>query len=377
MINNTANGNFVSTSTFENNQYGILDTTLGNNSILKCYIKNNFVGVFLKNGGRSTIDSCFIINNQSGVLNNGNNKIIKNSTIDSNSIAGINFDAPSKNNSVINCKIRKNGTGIIDIGGNSPNLFTKNSIENNLIGIQLENSTEHIYCNKICNNKTYSLKYMLPGNTNVSDNYWCTSDSSSTSILIHDGKDSIGLGVVQFMPLDTMQCYLCNFNIISLTYSYPTCSTCNNGTATANAKGVSPFTYSWNTSPTQTTQTATGLSHNRYYTVCVTDFAGCTDCDSVYFSSTVFVKEYSDKINFLIYPNPFSTQAVLRADTSFHNATLSIDNCFGQTVKQIKNISGQTVTLNRDNLPSGLYFLRLTEDNKILSVDKIVITDNH
>ena len=76
-----------------------------------------------------------------------------------------------------------------------------------------------------------------------------------------------------------------------------------------------------------------------------------------------------------IFPNPFSSQTTLLTNTFFHNATLTVDNCFGQTVKQIKNISGQTVTLFRDNLSSGLYFIRPTEDNKILSVDKLVITD--
>jgi hypothetical protein len=50
-------------------------------------------------------------------------------------------------------------------------------------------------------------------------------------------------------------------------------------------------------------------------------------------------------------------------------------NCFGQTVKQIKNIRGQTVVLSRDNLASGLYFVQLTEDNKLISADKLLITD--
>jgi hypothetical protein len=65
---------------------------------------------------------------------------------------------------------------------------------------------------------------------------------------------------------------------------------------------------------------------------------------------------------FTIYPNPFSTQTTLQTDNILHNATLTVVNCFGQTVKQIKNISGQTVTLHRDNLSSGLYFLRITQD---------------
>jgi hypothetical protein len=77
-----------------------------------------------------------------------------------------------------------------------------------------------------------------------------------------------------------------------------------------------------------------------------------------------------------IFPNPFSSTTTLQTDEFFKNATLTVHNSLGQTVKQIKNISGQTVTLSRDNLPSGLYFLRLTEENKTIAVDKLVITDN-
>ena len=77
----------------------------------------------------------------------------------------------------------------------------------------------------------------------------------------------------------------------------------------------------------------------------------------------------------IVYPNPFSTQTVLQTDKILKNATLTVDNCFGQTVKEIKNISGQTVTLFRGNLPSGLYFIRLTQDSKVIATDKVVIVD--
>ena len=76
-----------------------------------------------------------------------------------------------------------------------------------------------------------------------------------------------------------------------------------------------------------------------------------------------------------ISPNPFSSSTTLKTDNPFKNATLTLYNLHGQKVKQIKNISEQTVTLYRDNLPSGLYFILLTQDNKIFSADKLVITD--
>ena len=86
------------------------------------------------------------------------------------------------------------------------------------------------------------------------------------------------------------------------------------------------------------------------------------------------INEYQYSFSFTIFPNPFSAETTLQTNNLLKNATLTVYNCFGQTVAQIKNISGQTVTLSRDNLASGLYFLRLTEENNIYT-DKLVITD--
>ncbi len=76
-----------------------------------------------------------------------------------------------------------------------------------------------------------------------------------------------------------------------------------------------------------------------------------------------------------IFPNPFSTEITLKINQNSKNATLTIFNSFGQQVKQIKNINGQTVTLHRDNLPSGLYFIRITQDSKVIATEKLVIMD--
>ncbi|MFV8340759.1 SprB repeat-containing protein, partial [Flavobacterium sp. LB3P21] len=55
----------------------------------------------------------------------------------------------------------------------------------------------------------------------------------------------------------------------------------NNGAATASATGgTTSYSYSWNTSPVQTTATASGLIAGTY-TVTVTDAKGCIDTESV------------------------------------------------------------------------------------------------
>jgi len=75
---------------------------------------------------------------------------------------------------------------------------------------------------------------------------------------------------------------------------------------------------------------------------------------------TLGLQEDVKLTSWTIYPNPFSSQTTLQTDIQLHNATLTVDNCYGQTVAQIKNLSGQTVTFSRGNLPSGLYFVRIT-----------------
>ncbi len=65
--------------------------------------------------------------------------------------------------------------------------------------------------------------------------------------------------------------------VVSTTVTDVICNGAMNGTATANVSaGTAPFTYSWNTAPVQTTQTATGLAPGTY-TVVVTGAIGCKD----------------------------------------------------------------------------------------------------
>ncbi len=92
-------------------------------------------------------------------------------------------------------------------------------------------------------------------------------------------------------------------------------------------------------------------------------------------SEATGIVENRDYNSLNLYPNPFSSTTTLQTDKVLKDAILTVYNSFGQQVKQIKNISGQTITLNRDNLPSGFYFIHVTQDNKVISSDKLIITD--
>jgi hypothetical protein len=92
-------------------------------------------------------------------------------------------------------------------------------------------------------------------------------------------------------------------------------------------------------------------------------------------ASTVSIQENVESFNYNLFPNPFSSLTTLQTDKFLTNATLTVYDPFGQLVKQIKDISRQTIILHRDNLPSGLYFICLTQDNKVIAADKLIITE--
>jgi len=77
-----------------------------------------------------------------------------------------------------------------------------------------------------------------------------------------------------------------------------------------------------------------------------------------------------------VFPNPFSFEAVVQFDRPTANATLMIYNCFGQTVKQINSLNDRSVIIYREDLPSGMYFLRLIQDGHLIAVKKLIILEN-
>ncbi len=67
---------------------------------------------------------------------------------------------------------------------------------------------------------------------------------------------------------------------VTLTKQDVGCFGDSSGSVTAHVQGITPFTYSWNTSPVQTTATASNLKMGNY-TVIVTDSISCKDTQTV------------------------------------------------------------------------------------------------
>lgn len=90
---------------------------------------------------------------------------------------------------------------------------------------------------------------------------------------------------------------------------------------------------------------------------------------------TIEVDELSaDKSQVLVYPNPFTSTVTIRTD-SVSITRITLLNAIGSTVKVVDNIKESTIVLDREDLPSGLYTLKIEEGNNTIDVQRVVIID--
>jgi hypothetical protein len=87
------------------------------------------------------------------------------------------------------------------------------------------------------------------------------------------------------------------------------------------------------------------------------------------------MNENSIHKNLSIFPNPSNFSSTIQISGNFQNASLTMYNSFGHMVKQENNIFGQTISLSRDNLSSGVYFIKLIEGNNKNSIEKLILID--
>jgi hypothetical protein len=106
-----------------------------------------------------------------------------------------------------------------------------------------------------------------------------------------------------------------------------------------------------------------------YYRLKQTDYDGQTS-----YSKIVAVDFNTSDFTLDIYPNPFSKKTTFNTNVNLKDASLIVYNSQGE-VEEIKNISGQTFTFQRNNLRSGLYWIKLVQKNKVMAIKKIMITE--
>ncbi len=104
---------------------------------------------------------------------------------------------------------------------------------------------------------------------------------------------------------------------------------------------------------------------------------GLTEIDNIShikLSSTEY-SNYLSKLNKIkVLPTPFTLQTTLTLQGSYHSPTLFMYNIMGQDVRSISIGSNKQITIYRDQLPVGMYFYKVIEDNKeVLGIGKMVV----
>ena len=326
-------------------------------NIDSCVIKNNSTGIFTT----CTVTNCNVSNNLKGIYsdNNATHGIcaITNCIVDSNQV-GI-----SSGNIVSNCIIRYNQKGINFAGTVDSCTIKYNQIGGYMDGGPGEIKNSIIDSNVVVGIRSYGGQSRANNIINCQIRYngigivdsFCVGsvikknniENNNIGIKLHTYQDSIYCNRICYNTTNDLK-YLVNINTNSVKKNY-WCTPDSTSTETVIYDGYDNINYGL-------------VSFMPIDSLCAP-------------SSPTSLTEITQTSFLRIFPNPFPSLTTLQTNSSFQNATLTVTNCFGQTVAQIKNINGQTITFSREDLPSGLYFVRLSEEDEIIAVDKLVITD--
>ena len=177
--------------------------------------------------------------------------------------------------------------------------------------------------------------------------HWSNGGSTSSITNLHHNIYSVTVDDAQHCTV-AGSAYVNDVPSYNVNITYTDCScTAPTGTATANVTGTTgPYTYTWNTSPAQHTQTASGLAMG-YYSCLITDANGC----SGYYSVSI---PYVANVSLYLGPN-----------TAFCNTATGSVNCFpsGGAAPYSYHWNTNATTQTISNVVSGYYYVTVTDVN--------------
>ena len=253
-------------------------------------------------------------------------------------------------------------------GGNAPTIFT-NAISGNqwlhLVAVYSSVSGKSVYLNgNLFASNTQTG--VTPPNTNYRL-YLGAHQPFAVDYWSWNGKlDDIGLWNRALTQQEVTNLYLSTTPVIATasTISDVSCFGGMNGSATVVAsQGTPPYTYSWNSNPIQTTQSATNLKSG-IYTITVTDSKG-----SVTTSSTT-VTQPSAITNVV---------ASTRTNVSCfggNNGSVTVSNPLGGTppYTYLWNTNPVQVTQTATNLIAGNYVITVTDSKGCTATSSATVT---
>jgi hypothetical protein len=81
---------------------------------------------------------------------------------------------------------------------------------------------------------------------------------------------------------------------------------------------------------------------------------------------------YQQQNQFVIYPNPFTSQTTITFSEEQKNTTIKITALLGQEIKVI-HFSGRQLVIDKAEMKAGIYFVQTTDEKKHICNKKIII----
>ncbi|MFK7947256.1 MAG: T9SS type A sorting domain-containing protein [Saprospiraceae bacterium] len=131
--------------------------------------------------------------------------------------------------------------------------------------------------------------------------------------------------------------------------------------------GTAPYTYMWDNG--LATADIAGLNAGTYM-LTIVDANDCADTFSVVIDNIISTNEIPAISNLSIFPNPSSGQFNVSIELDeTHEVTIEIMNMLGQVVYRTspENIAARQYSINLDDVPTGIYNLRVRVDNETTS----------
>jgi hypothetical protein len=136
--------------------------------------------------------------------------------------------------------------------------------------------------------------------------------------------------------------------------------------------GSGAVSYTWTNGVTD--GAAFVPANDTTYTVTGTDAANCSASASITITleACLGIKNSGNENVISVYPNPFTNSAVITGIQN--NTSIALYDLAGRLVKNICSNQGSAyVTLNREGLENGIYFIRVSSEGKVISNSKIVV----
>lgn len=254
------------------------------------------------------------------------------------------FSSTAFQDTIANVQVAASGQYTFTIYDNSSNIFFQD-----IISVIVSAASHDTVSVSICSGQNYSL----PDGTIVSNS-----------------------GVY---PVNYQNMYGCDSTITTnlTVIPFTTNVSVNTDTLTADQNGAS---YQWincneHNMPIAGANNQTFIpTTNGSYAVIVS-IAGCSDTsDCVTIANLSISTGTHLTTNISISPNPFSQTSTIEITPFIQNAQLVIYNLQGQKVRECTFFE-QNFIFERGDLPNGMYFLQVSEKDKLISVSKIILGD--